>query len=452
MAKKKIKGRNVTVTTEPKKNQVVVQQINITSADRSSKDIGFFKSSLESAERIHYPNRSRLYDLYDDCMLDGQVAGSVRKLVDEVLNKKIVFQKAKKNVEAMDEVIESSHFRGVVEQIVLSEIWGISALEFIPGDEVLEYKEFPRKHIKPDTKTIALHQSGHEGIPYEGVSNFWIIGKEKNLGLMLKASMYAIYKRGTLGDWAQYIEIFGQPVRIIYYDAYDEKTRLEVKQVLDESGSSLAMMIPKQAQFEMKDGKQSNGDGNLQFKFLSYLDDQISIIFLGNTETTQASASSGYAQSQEHGKQQLKGVKSLLKLVQNYLNSAQFMGICKMYGLPVEGGKFIFEQEIDLAELKSKAEVEKVVKETYNVPVDDDYVYETYGIPKPANYEELKKKQEAAASAASNPPALDKGKGAAKPKPAKNQSALPSPLERGRGEAFITWLRTELADFFDPAP
>jgi hypothetical protein len=446
MAKKKIQGRNVTVTTEPKKTQLVVQEINITSADRSFKDIGVLKSSLESAERVHYPNRSKLYDLYDDCMLDGQVAGSVRKLVDEVLNKKIVFQKNKKNVKQLDEVIESSNFRSIVEQIVLSEIWGISGLEFIPGDVVLEHVEFPRKHIKTDTKTISLYQSTSDGgVPYEGVSNFWIIGKDKNLGLMLKASLYAIYKRGTLGDWAQYIEIFGQPVRIVYYDAYDEKTRMEVKKVLDESGSSLAMMIPKQAQFEMKDGKQSNGDGNLQFKFLSYLDDQISIIFLGNTETTQASASSGHAQSQEHGKQQLKGVKSLLKLVQNYLNSPHFLGICKMYGLPVDGGKFIFEHEVDLTELKSKAEVDKIVIETFNVPVDDDYVYETYGIPKPANYDELKKKQEEAAqSVPANPTKPASGK-PAKPK-------VPSLRGTKQSQDFLTWLRTSLADFFDPAP
>ncbi|NOS94550.1 MAG: DUF935 family protein, partial [Cyclobacteriaceae bacterium] len=385
MAKKKIKGRNVTKTTEAKGAKIVVHELNVTSADRSYKDVGELKEALQSAERIHYPNRTQLYDLYDDVVLDGQVTASMGKLVDEVLNKKICFKKNKKEVEEMDEVIESTNFRKVVKEIVMSECWGISGMEFIPGAEILKFESFPRKHIKTKEKVISTHQSSYEGTGYEGVQNFWIVGDDKNLGLLLKASLYATYKRGTLGDWAQYIEIFGQPVRVIYYDVYDEQTKKEVKQVLDESGGALAMMIPKQAQFDMKDGKQSNGDGNLQFKFLSYLDDQISMIFLGNTETTQASSSSGHAQSKEHSKQQLIGVKSLIKLVQNYLNSEHFLRICQMYGLPVEGGKFVFEKEIDLAELKAKAEVEEIVIRTYKVPTDDDYVYETYGIRKPAN-------------------------------------------------------------------
>jgi hypothetical protein len=443
MAKKKIKGRNVTKTSEPAGAKIVVQELNITSADRSFKDVGELKQALESAERIHYPNRVQLYDLYDDVVLDGQVSGSMDKLVNDVLNKTLVFKKDKKIVEDMTDVIESTNFRKVVKEIVLSECWGISGMEFIPGAEVLKFENFPRKHIKTKEKIIAREQSGYDGVPYEGVGNFWIVGDDKNLGLLLKASLYATYKRGTLGDWAQYIELFGQPVRVVYYDAYDEQTKKEVKKVLDESGSALAMMIPKQAQFDMKDGKQSNANGELQFKFLSYLDDQISIIFLGNTETTQASSSSGHAQSKEHGQQQLINIKSLLKLVQNYLNSEKFLAICKSYGLPVEGGKFVFEKEIDIAALKAKAEVEEIVVRTYKIPTDDDYVYETYGIRKPANYNELKKKQEEAAAA---PPAPAPG---APPKPPQPKPGSEQPVKK---KDLIATIRNLLADFFEPAP
>lgn len=448
MAKKRIKGRGVTKITEPAGAKIVVQELRITSTDRSYKDVGELKEALQSAERIHYPNRTGLYDLYEDTVLDGQVTASINKLVDDVLNKHLVFKKNKKLVEEMEEVIESMNFRNVIKEIVMSKCWGISGMEFIPGEEILKFECFPRKHIKTKEKVISFEQSGYDGVPYEGVSNFWIVGEDKDLGLLLKASLYATYKRGTMGDWAQYIELFGQPVRIIYYDANDEQTKKEVTKVLDESGSSLAMMIPKQAQFEMKDGKQANADGGLQFKFLSYLDDQISMIFLGNTETTQASASSGHAQSKEHGKQQLIGIKSLLKLVQNYLNSPHFIRICKSYGLPVEGGKFVFEKEVDLAELKAKAEVEEIVQRTYKLPVADDYVYETYGIPKPDNYDELKRKQEEAAQAAAAPV----------PQPGKPPAPGPSgdkpkpPAATKPKKDLIAAIRNALADFFEPAP
>jgi len=448
--RKKIRVKGRAITKETASNaKVIVQELNVISANRHYKDVGEYRISLDSAERPHYPNRTRLYDLYDDVVLDGQVSGCIDKRIDAILNKTLIFQNsAKKHVDEMDEVIGSNNFRKLIRQIILSKLWGISGLEFVPGAEI-EFLEIPRKHIKPEIKVITKEQSDYEGIPYEGISNVWVIGEDKDLGLLLKASLYALYKRGTLGDYAQYIEIFGQPVRIVYYDAYDTKTKDELRKTLDESGSSLAMMIPKQAQFEMKDGKQSNGDGNLQFKFLSYLDDQVSIVILGNTETTQASASSGYAQSKEHGKQQLQITKSDLKFVENLLNSKKFMAILKSYGLNVEGGRFAYEKEIDLTELRAKAEVDKIVIETYKVPVSDDYVYKTFGIEKPENYDELKAKQEADKLALQQ----QKEDPAPEPPAPKDKKAKPAkPKSDKLSDNYWQKLRTTIADFFDPAP
>ena len=130
-----------------------------------------------------------------------------------------------------------------------------------------------------------LEQAGTEGIPYAGLDNVWILGGKKDLGLLLKCAPYSLYKRGGISDWAQFIELFGQPVRIIKYDSFDEQTRSELKKILDESGSSLSLMIPRQADFEIKDGKQTNCDGNLQLSFIKAMNEELSITILGNTET-----------------------------------------------------------------------------------------------------------------------------------------------------------------------
>lgn len=446
-----MKKPRVKKTTEQAKS-LVIQEINITSVDRSRKDIGELKTALQSAESVHYPNRTRLYDLYEDVVLDGQVTGVIEKRIESVLNKKLTFnKKGGKRVDEMDHTIRSREFRKIIRTIMETQAWGTSGMEFIPGPE-LSFVCIPRKHIKPHKQVIALEQTGEDGISYAGVSNLWVLGEPDDLGYLLKCGLYATYKRGALGDYAQYVEIFGQPVRIIYYDAYDTKTKMELRQVLDESGSSLALMIPKQAQFEIKDGKQTNANGDLQKKFLSYCDDQISIIVLGNTETTQASSSSGYAQSKEHGKQQLEKTKSDMEYVLNALNSDHFLSILKSYGLPVDGGMFEFEKEIDLDELKKKAEIEEIVMRTFKVPIDDDYVYRTYGIEKPDNYDELKAKQEEEKLAMQqnlakpgNPP---EEKPDDKPKPAK-----PKPESKDLvAPTFWDKFRSQLADFFDPAP
>ena len=74
------------------------------------------------------------------------------------------------------------------------------------------------------------------------------------------------------------------------------------------------------------------------------------------------------------------------------LNSKKFLDILRSYGYQVDGGKFEFELDLNLAKLKQRLEIDMAVSE--KVPVSDDYWYETYRIPKPDNYDELKAKME----------------------------------------------------------
>jgi len=98
-----------------------------------------------------------------------------------------------------------------------------------------------------------------------------------------------------------------------------------------------------------------------------------------------------------------------------------------------------------LEELKTRKEIDAYV--ATQVPVGDDYWYDTYGIPKPDNYDELKKKQEEDRDAklAQQPPVPGPGD----PAPKKKQKPLKKNLS---DKNKIFRLRALLADFFDPAP
>jgi hypothetical protein len=96
-----------------------------------------------------------------------------------------------------------------------------------------------------------------------------------------------------------------------------------------------------------------------------------------------------------------------------------------------------------------KAEVEQLVLETYKVPVSDDYVYKTYGIEKPDNYDELKAKQESerlAMSQQRDPAPAPPAPGKPKPKP------TDPPQKKLAATNIWRLFREQLADFFDPAP
>ncbi|MEI8278697.1 MAG: DUF935 family protein [Bacteroidota bacterium] len=358
----------------------MVNELSIRSADRSPKDIDTWRNALRSAESVYFPNRCRLYDLYDDILLDGHLTGIISKRIDCVLNRTLYFEAHGRKIDAMDELIHSNEFRDIMRSIMLTPFWGISGIEFIPGS-TFTFKKIPRKHIKPNLGIIAYEQNGNEGIPYTNMNNLWIWGDADDLGILLKCAPYALYKRGNMADWSQYIEIFGQPVRIIYYDAYDTQTKSELKKVLDESGSSLAMMIPKQAEFEMRDGKYSNGDGQLQDTFKNALNAEMSVVVLGNTETTTSSDSSGYAQSRVHAGQQLEITLSDMVYTANLLNSTRFLNVLRSYGYPVAEGRFCFSKDVDIAYLKQRMDIDMQLAS--RIAMADDYWYETYGIPKP---------------------------------------------------------------------
>lgn len=436
---------NIKKTENPQ--AFVIHDLTLVAPDRQSKDIGKLKDSVISAESVYYPNRVALYDLYHDILsMDGFLRGIISKRIDTVNNKKIKFIQADgKENEDLTKLINGQKGRDLITLLMESKIWGTSGMEFVVGPE-LEFKEVPRKHIKPEKGVITKSQYGvsvDNGFEYEDMPFVWVVGKKNDLGLLLACSMYGIYKRGTFGDYAQYVEIFGQPVRIMKYDAYDTKTKQELKTVMTESGSALAIMIPKQAEFEMKDGKASNADGKLQLGLIGACNEEMAIAILGNTETTTSSSSSGYAQSKEHGEQQDELTISDLIFVENMLNSKKFLNILQSYGFDVNG-KFEFELDLDLAKLKLRMEIDVVV--SLKVPIADDYWYKTYGIPKPDNYDELKAKMEEQKQLAPpepNGPEMTKKRPGQKPK----KGQLSETKKQNLADKFLK----NLADFFDQA-
>jgi phage gp29-like protein len=428
------------------KEPYIIHDLTLVSPDRSSKDIGKLKDSVITAESVYYPNRVMLYDLYHDILsMDGFLRGIIEKRINSVLNKKIKFtQKDGKQGDDLTDLIKSEKGRDLITLMMESKIWGISGMEFVIGEE-LTFKEVERKHIKPEKGLITKSQYGlseQDGYAYEDMPFVWVVGKPKDLGLLLACSMYGIYKRGTFGDYAQYVEIFGQPVRIMKYDAYDTKTKQELKTLLTDSGSSLAMMIPKQADFEMLDGKTSNGDGKLQIGLKDACNEEMAIAILGNTETTSSSKSSGYAQSKEHGEQQDELTISDLIFIENLLNSKKFKQILKSYGYNVDG-KFEFELDLDLNKLKLRMEIDTFVSS--KVPVSDDYWYDTYGIPKPDNYDELKAKME------QDKQELEQEPNPNNPKKVPGQQPKKGQLTETKKQNLMDLLFKGLADFFDQA-
>lgn len=428
--------------------------VTIRSVDRTFKDISSWWNALQQAESVYFANRSDLYDIFATAELDGHLTGILNKRITNVTNKRLCYKKAGKKVDELDKLINSEAFKQLRKERFKYITHGVMGIEFIPGAE-FTIKTIPLKHINTQVKRITKEQWGVEGFNYENVWNIIVKGEDNNFGILNKCTPYAIWKKGNMGDWAQYIEVFGQPMIVFTYDAHDEKTKQELDNIMRNIGSGTKLQVPKQVELKLEDGKQNNGDGDLQDKFRKACNEEMSVLVLGVTETTTSSSSSGYAQSAEHGKQQDEVTKDDMDDEQKFFNDPKVLTIIKSYGYPVdvETGSdedgFYYEEEMDLDKVKKQVDIVMIVGKRQ--PVDDDYVYEITGIPKPANYETLKAAMEEERKAALAPAG-----GIDPKKPPKGGGPKPKPKDQSDDdEDDLTWwkrFRHSLADFFDPAP
>lgn len=207
----------------------------------------------------------------------GTCPDSLEKRTKAVTNKRMVFMDgAGQKVDAPDDLIGSSKFERLMEVIMERKYYGTSAVEFIMGKD-FDYKEIDRRHIRPESREIAISQFDARGVSVDDLPMVWLMGDPYELGKLLQCSLYALYKRSGFGDFAQYVEIFGQPVRVVKYDAYDEETQKKVRNIFGRGRLGLTMMIPKQAEFDMLDGKTSNGTGELQERLINCCNQEMSV-------------------------------------------------------------------------------------------------------------------------------------------------------------------------------
>jgi len=371
---------------------IVVNNLVIKPANRASVDIKNWRTALSSAER---GRRTQLYDLYEDILLDNFLADAIEKREEAITNADIVFANANgESVPEIDKLIDTSEFELLLKEILSKKWWGCSLVQvdFTPEKKLVVWA-VPKKHIRPTLKMVALEQSDESGYPFADDDRFIFIGNDKDLGLILKACPYAIYKRGGFGDWAQFAEVFGMPFRKATYNSQDDTTRVLLEKAMEASGSASYAVLPKEADFEIVDSK-TTGDGKLYKLLRDACNEEILVGILGQTMTTQNGSSR--SQSETHMNVQENKHKSDRRFVQRILNE-YFVPLLEKRGFPVKGGWFSFPEKGESISLKERADIDLKMVNVVDIP--DVYFYDTYGYPKPNGSEEKTSKKKASEEA-----------------------------------------------------
>jgi hypothetical protein len=452
----KTPGVSVTKNMIPE-NGIVVQNLVIRPVVRQSQDIGKWRSALQSAEATN-PNRVQLYDLYDDLMLDPRLKSLIQKRILGVTKIELMFvDKDGNEIPEMTDLLSKSVIRKLRKEIAKAKFWGIKVIELMKNPKFSVYS-IPVKHIKPKEGKIVFQQHGQEGILYRNppVSNYvFEVGDYDDLGLLLEAAPYVIYKRGGFGDWAQYAEIFGMPFRKGKYNGYDQVARQQLETALEKMGGAGYAAIPNETDIEFIENKSTNGSTDLYNTLIKACNEELAVLILGQTETTTKTAGSlgGNDDTHEATEDEINMDDRAEELA---IFNEQIKPILKNLGYPVDNGNFIHKKDDEKISIKDKVDVFIKLKNEFKLPIADDHVYEETGIPKPTDY----KLQKSAAEAQNKPIVAPKNQTEPTapflPNNPKNkaQNAKLAIEEDDPQMMLNLWdkMRLKLADFFAQAP
>ena len=394
------------IKTAVKTPDIVIQHIDVRVPQRTSLDIQKWRNAIKSFENKDNPIRTNLYDLYEDISLDGQIESTWGKRVDNILNKDLLFVKDGVEDELIGKLLNSPDMRRLIGDLMDTILWGYTVIQvnkiwWDDDQEVhrIDYDLIPRKHVHPERKfqCISFQQSmiTRDILFMQDPYNRYMIytGNPTSMGLMAKISPYVIYKRGGMGDMAQYAEMFGMPFRDCVYEDFDEDTRQALVRMNENWGAAPWFVRPKSSNMNLISG--DSGAGNVIYKdMITICDAYISKIIVRNTLTTEQGENGARSLGEVHENSE-DGVKeSDEKFILSLLNT-QVRAILKRFGFNMQGGEIWFRSpEKDWNALRTKWEVISGIKK--EVPVDDDYIYEEFDVPKPENYEAMKEEMNSA--------------------------------------------------------
>ncbi len=382
-----------------KATQVVVNNITIKPTSRKSTDIQVWRDAIKSFESTQNPNRVKLYDLYSDMLLDGHLEAVWGKRQDAICNKQLTFVKDGMPDEEIDKLLNSPDMRNLLKDLIDAILWGytlvqINSILWNEDEERYEinYDLIPRKHVHPEKgfECVSRDQAqATRDILYKEppLSKYLLWAGSTDMGLLIKASQYVIYKRGNFGDWAQFAELFGMPFREARYDDYDDDTRSKLESAMEYYGGASYAILPKSADFKMHDAVKGTA-GQLYKLLHDACNAEMSKAILGNTLTTEQGDNGARSLGEVH--QDAEDAKHLsdMKFISDILNT-KFKAILKTFGFNVAGGFIMFKSaDPNWSNLKVKWDVLNSFSD--KVPVSDDFMYQEMGIPKPDNYDELK--------------------------------------------------------------
>ena len=396
-AKKEITQGGITQLSPSQQNLTVILQ----SPELFHFDIRRYMAGLQSASAIDFYNRAELYDIYHSVStIDGHLKGIINKRMSAVARERFEFHdKDGKPDDYVNAQIRSPWFRRFVKEAVNSKLWGFSLFQFKRDDKGwIDFDLIDRKHFDPVKQEVLLYETDVDGVPLDAFANCLLVCDDpRGLGDLATCAPYALYKRGNIGDWAQFCQIFGMPIREYTYPAGDEQARRRLLEDARKQGANAVYIHPEGSSMTLHESSQKSGTNDLYERFTNACNDEMSIAVLGNTLTTKSDTNGTQALGTVQAKEQMKITEDDVQFILDLLNY-DMTDIFAALGVDTTGGEFVRVEE-KYIDKQVQINVVSKLKEL-GLPMSDDYLYRTFDVEKPDDYDALKRDIEATRIAA----------------------------------------------------
>lgn len=340
--------------------------------------------AVYSADSVDYQNRVRLYDIYEDISSDSHVISVCDKRRAGVVSK-IEFRKNGVPVDAVNEQIKSPWFNRFVEDAIDARFWGFSLIQFYRNEQGwIDYTLVPRKHVNLVDNVICPRQGDISGYSFDEFDDLLLIKDKNDLGRFLGIAPWVIYKRDSSGDWAQFSELFGMPIRKYTYEASDPDALSNAVRSASEQGGSAVFFCPTGTNLELIESGNNGTSCDLYDKRIDRCNAEISKTILGNTLTTESSENGTQSLGTVHAKEEDSLTRQDRDFILDILNY-DMADIFAHLGIDTRGGEFVYVNENRSTPEEKQRAIETLVLK-FGLPVDPDVIYETFGVEKPQSF------------------------------------------------------------------
>jgi len=343
-----------------------------------------YEMAKNQAESIDYPNRYELLEIYFDVINDSHLKSTLNQRVSRILRLpfNIINTGNNKINDVLNLMFHQNWFYKFLKFVIDAVFYGNSLIEIYKVNKTVNVRLIPREHIIPEFQMVKINPYDIQGsIDYtQPVYSKSLIEvnndfDNRNLGELLNISKLVLIKDESFINWAQYVEIFGQPLRIATTDTVDPLEINKVMKFLEQMGRSGYMVKNSQTEVEFKEA--GGGSSNSLYKDIEeYINKEISKQILGVTMLSDDGSSR--SQSEVHERASHLITQNDIRFITSIINNRLIPTLRDLNIISQKKIEFKFD-EIDTFTTDEKLEIDRFLVENFNFK-DTSYFEKRYGV------------------------------------------------------------------------